>query len=192
MVLKKIMYISMVWFVSSHTFFKVYVTPVHDIRSVLIDLIEHEQVAIHSAQFLITDMLVVTALQRAIERGVHVDMVVDQGVFGKYGKGKELEKIGVHITIFEPTSGGMYPPIMHNKMWVFEQNDSLGSVHSVAVTGSYNPTVNAAKHNFENIAVFDDADAVNQYRMAIEQLHSLIAGRVVDTLWEEEQEHFEA
>lgn len=169
-----------------------YFTPVHDIRSVLIDLIDHEQSAIHAAQFLITDMLVVTALQRAIDRGVQVDMIVDQGVFGKYGKGKELEKIGVQMTVFEPTSGGMYPPIMHNKMWVFEENDSLGAVQSVAVTGSYNPTVNAAKHNFENIAVFDDADVVHAYRSAIEQLHTLIAGRVFDAVWEEPQEPFEA
>lgn len=130
---------------------KMYSSMRHDLRRILLGLIEHERAAILAAQFLITDEAFVHALRNVVERGVPVEMVVDKACFSKWGKGKALQDAGVVLHVYDGKENG----IMHEKVWIFHENESLDPEKAVKILahGSYNPTLNASKKNLEMLHV---------------------------------------
>lgn len=143
---------------------EVYFSPRDNISGKLIDRIKHEHESIKAAVFLLTDKPIAQELGKAQQRGVKVEVVVDAQTAGSnYGKVDLLHDYKVPVYVYD----GGQESIMHHKFWIFG-NNKYGK--KVVVTGSFNPTRRANRHNHENIVVLDEQGFAGGYEQEFELL----------------------
>ncbi|WP_157974409.1 phospholipase D-like domain-containing protein [Lewinella sp. IMCC34183] len=99
-----------------------------------------------------TDVELVNLLTDKAQTGVKVDLVLAKNSHNEEVDFSALEAAGGSVTWITTKGYGL----MHNKFCVVDEQ--------VAITGSYNWTVNAKRNNGENILVTADPVVVKQYR----------------------------
>ena len=122
-----------------------YFTPGDDVARVIADRIAAARHTVQVQAYLFTNRRIATALARAAQRGVAVDLVGDakQQESGGLPVLKGLDRAGVRIWLH-----GEYAAF-HNKVVLVD----AGTPSPVVVTGSYNFTQAAQDRNAENIVV---------------------------------------
>lgn len=147
--------------------------PDDDISGALQELIAQEHHAIRVAMYMFTDHAIAKSLIAAYERGVTVEVIVDQScVDGEYKAISLLRDARIPLYVYQPKKKGrMGPEIMHNKFTLFSANRS----HlPLVVTGSSNAT-QASKNHCENVALLKDTDAIVRYQHYFENLKTKCA-----------------
>ena len=112
--------------------------------------------------FTITDDRLAAEILDAHRRGVTVRIVSDNDK--AYDRGSDVMRLaheGVEVCVDESDHH------MHHKFALFD-NDRV-------LTGSYNWTRSAARHNRENVLVSDDLSLVRQYQAAFDDLWQLLS-----------------
>jgi len=122
--------------------------------------------AVHSLEicvFTITHDVLANAILRAYRRGVTVRILSDnKKAFDEGSDIFHLSEQGVPVRMDDS------PDHMHHKFALFDRR--------VVVTGSYNWTLSASRHNRENIAVSDDQRLVAPYAAEFERLWETYGG----------------
>lgn len=136
--------------------------------------IEAEKKSIHGAMYMFTDKKVAQALVNAKNRGVTIQLIIDQISMTSYGKGKFLQEQGISIMVHRTQEFNPYTmALMHHKYFVFGCNKNNAPL---VWTGSWNCTLRATQHNQENVLILDDASVVasylNNFKISYEQLMS--------------------
>jgi phosphatidylserine/phosphatidylglycerophosphate/cardiolipin synthase-like enzyme len=110
--------------------------------------------------FTITDNEISAALRKAFERNVHVRILTDNDKAEDLGSDvRDLSRAGISVA-FDSS-----PHHMHHKFAIFDQSKLL--------TGSYNWTRSAARHNEENIVLMDDRRLVEVFQQEFDRLWTL-------------------
>jgi cardiolipin hydrolase len=123
----------------------------------IVRLLDEARASVDVCVFTITDDRIAAALRGAHGRGVRVRLVTDDEK--SQDRGSEIMRLqddGIAV------AWDRGPEHMHHKFAVFDDG--------VLLTGSYNWTVAAAKHNEENIVVSDDRRLVAAFRDEFERL----------------------
>lgn len=104
-----------------------------------------------------TDSEIISLLEKKVEEGVSVDLILAENEHNDAAKYATLREAGAEV-LFVPARGY---GTMHHKFCVIDEE--------VVITGSYNWTVNARKNNNENILIHKDQstaiDYLNQFHM---------------------------
>jgi phosphatidylserine/phosphatidylglycerophosphate/cardiolipin synthase-like enzyme len=122
-----------------------YFTPGDDVARVIAERIAAARHTVQVQAYLFTNRRIATALAKAAQRGVAVDLIGDarQQEAGGLPVLKQLDRAGVRIWLH-----GEYAAF-HNKVVLID----AGTPACVVVTGSYNFTQAAQEKNAENIVV---------------------------------------
>lgn len=148
---------------------QVFFTPQDDITQLLITMIEAEKKSIDGAMYMFTDKKVAQAIIQAKERGVQVQLVLDQISMASCGKGRFLQEHGVSIVVHRTEDFNPYSmALMHHKFFIFGCNREQ---KAWLWTGSWNCTLRATQHNDENVLIIDDVQVIDTYRNYFIQLH---------------------
>lgn len=134
-----------------------------NVRDLLINLINHEQLAIKMAIFYLSDPHIMQALIKARQRHVLVDVIADQHSITKSTliHLEQCASNNITLHIFKaPTTKGP-APLMHNKFCIFECNFDH---RPLLWTGSFNFTILAQRRNQENVIILSDPLIMEQYR----------------------------
>lgn len=149
-------------FHSSYSYICSYFSPDEGVADVFISYINTEQKSIRIACYLLTHLQIAKALIRAVERGVLVELVIDQTSLDSSGVHKLLGA-GIPIFVYVPPMerdarkpGHRRNILMHNKFCIFESQGLLW-------TGSFNFTLTAAEANQENVVILDDPATVRRF-----------------------------
>lgn len=149
-------------FQSSYSYICSYFSPDEGVADVFITHINSEHKSIRIACYLLTHMQIAKALVHALQRGVSVELVIDQTSLDS-GAIHKLLSAGAPIFVYVPPAGldGRRPGhrrniLMHNKFCLFESQQILW-------TGSFNFTLTAAEANQENVIVTDDPETVRRF-----------------------------
>jgi phosphatidylserine/phosphatidylglycerophosphate/cardiolipin synthase-like enzyme len=138
--------------------------PKHDVKNHLIKYIEQESQAVYCAMYVLSDKQIAQALVDAYERGVKIDLILDQYSWTtSFGKGRYLRDHGISFLVFAPDNFAYIKTLMHAKMFVF-----VGQ--GVAWSGSYNCTRTASTKNLELVTVTDEKNVIESF---IEFFHLL-------------------
>jgi phosphatidylserine/phosphatidylglycerophosphate/cardiolipin synthase-like enzyme len=141
----------------------VYFTPRDDIKTKLIELIDHETKSIDCAMYMFTEKSIAQSMLEAFLRGVKVRLVLDPiSMDVKYGKGLFLKNNGVYVCTYDPSLRNFFEPIMHHKFIIFGFNKLYQK--SLVSTGSYNCTASASRTHEENVILIDDVKAIQEYQ----------------------------
>lgn len=127
-----------------------------DVVSILQGLIEHEKKSIRAAVFVFTEPHIAQALIAAKQRGVEVNIVVDQHYSSNTReKITLLQSHGIPVYVYEKKFS-----TFHDKFFIFECNffDK-----PLVWTGSANITTSGLKRNEENVVVCNFKDFVEKY-----------------------------
>jgi phosphatidylserine/phosphatidylglycerophosphate/cardiolipin synthase-like enzyme len=122
-----------------------YFTPGDDVARVIAERIANAHETVQVQAYLFTDRRIATALAKAAQRGLAVDLVGDakQQEAGGLPVLKQLDRAGVRIWL-----QGDYAAF-HNKVVLIDAQ----SASPVVITGSYNFTRAAQEKNAENVVV---------------------------------------
>lgn len=147
---------------------EVYFSPDEQVAERLIELIDQEQVSIRSAVYCLMYAEIAKALQRASQRGVAVEVIVDPFSVKTRSPLQGMERKGVSIYVWDPemlprSDRATYrPPLMHDKFCVFGD-------HTVW-TGSYNFTRQASLANRENVVILHDSAIARRYLIEYQKI----------------------
>lgn len=142
----------------------VYFSPRHDVREQIIKRIDGAKTSIDIAVFAFTSDSITRALSAARKRGVAIRVIRDKKPLSEeLDKTPALKKARIEVAVF-PSVG-----MMHHKFAVFDKK--------ALVTGSYNWTESAERHNFENTLFIDDVEIVNAYRDEFEKMWQICVER---------------
>jgi len=154
---------------------EVYFSPQDHPKNKLIEMINEATERVYVAVYMITDKDISQALITAKNKGVDVQVVTDKITMeSSFGKGKALQKSGVNIRVFNPSTSPQavylakkvpHLPIMHHKFALFD--------HKKLWTGSFNWTRSANLQNQENVLVTDDKDIYERYDSCFKKLKEL-------------------
>jgi len=103
------------------------------------------------------------ALEEAVERGVHVRLVVDGNKYHESRATQELlasGTIGFRLAYGRQGRGSK----MHHKFVILD--------HQTVLTGSYNWTLESEDENYENLVILEEARAAEAYRREFDALWS--------------------
>lgn len=129
----------------------VYTSPGDDCWQRIVSLFDSCHRAADVCVFTITDDRIADAMITARDRGVAVRVISDDDKASDRGSDiTRLSEAGVAVRVDSS------PHHMHHKFAVFDD--------TVALTGSYNWTRSAARHNRENLLVTDEKAVVGAYR----------------------------
>lgn len=137
-------------------------SPCDNLCAVLEYLIEQEKKRIRVAMFTFTNKKIATALIKARQKGVVVEVIIDAScLYNKYTKIDLLHTANVALCIYNAQRAKRSQPgIMHNKFVLFDENIMHGPV---LWTGSFNFTGNANDCNEENVVVLSDAALIKKF-----------------------------
>jgi len=136
---------------------EVYFSPGPEPERALTRLMDQAQATIHIALYYFTDRDLAQALVRAFERGVKVQVLLDEEQrTAKYSKSRYLAGKGIEVRYY----GG--EGIFHHKFMVV---DGL-----VVATGSYNWMASAGERNEENLIVIHDPQTARLYEREWQRL----------------------
>jgi len=150
---------------------EVHFSPGDECRMTIIRLIKRAKHSIDICVFTITDDRLSEQIKAAHDSGVKVRIVSDNDKADDRGSDiYNLAQAGVEVCVDESDAH------MHHKFAIFDANTVL--------TGSYNWTRSAARHNRENLVVSDDQKLVAPYQQNFDDLwrvlsngHRLTPGR---------------
>ena len=151
---------------------EVYFSPDDDVRQKLIDRIDAEQEALYLAIYSFTERDIAQAIERAVDRGVRVEIVADASFLSdRYTKIADLYQKGVQVYIYDPKknkkASARYNNIMHNKFMIFARNSDD---RQLVWTGSFNFTKSACINNQENVVLLYDPVLARRFKHKFEQL----------------------
>jgi phosphatidylserine/phosphatidylglycerophosphate/cardiolipin synthase-like enzyme len=143
-------------------------TTVHDIRSILLKMLNDSKESIAISAFSLTDKDIANALIAAQKRGVDVSVIMDSGKMKeRYSKSQTLLNNDIPVWCYDC---GLRPgykkkdwaePLMHHKCMVIDD---------VVITGSANATKAAQNDNIENINILRDPHTVEEHRQEFTRL----------------------
>jgi phosphatidylserine/phosphatidylglycerophosphate/cardiolipin synthase-like enzyme len=150
------------------------------IMPALVRLIRNESVAIDFAMYTFTYPVITEELQKAAERGVRVNCVLDN--FSQQAHKSQTKELVSNLTMDIMQYNPEKCEIMHDKFWIFSQNWSMpvrivtagivyeiqkgDTVQPLLFAGSCNTTCRAADENMEHMSLRSDPneiEAVRQY-----------------------------
>lgn len=132
---------------------EVHFSPAENLEQIDLDLIAAARTRIDMAAFFLTDRAVADALVAAARRGVAVRLVVDGSEKQAYDR---LSPLGASVRR-KPEK-----PIMHMKAYVVDGH--------LVRTGSANFSVNALKHQDNDLIILRDAQAAARYGAQFERI----------------------
>ena len=143
--------------------YQIYFSPDDALADRLIDLIDEEDKSIFAAVYCLMHPGIVKALQRAKERGVEVEVLVDPFSVKARSPLKRLVQSGVTVFVWDPLSKNHQESskkssrrsLMHDKFCLFGRG--------IVWTGSFNFTREAHFSNCENAIVLRDLEAYQRY-----------------------------
>lgn len=136
--------------------FSVVFCPYENCENALVELIDSANESIHFAIYSFTNPAIKDALKRAIDRGVVV-----KGLLEKEGVTDDYSLFYMNL---QGVSIDFCSRRIHTKTWVIDGK--------YALTGSFNPSVNAVMYNYENILSIKDPIVVKFYDAFISELYS--------------------
>jgi phosphatidylserine/phosphatidylglycerophosphate/cardiolipin synthase-like enzyme len=117
---------------------------------IVVEQIVAAKTSVYTQAYGFTSKPIENALIDAFRRGVHVEVILDKSNLAqKYSGLGVLQEAGVPTTIDSAHA------IAHNKIVVVDE--------AVVLTGSFNLTVAAQKHNAENLLVLHDPELAALY-----------------------------
>jgi phosphatidylserine/phosphatidylglycerophosphate/cardiolipin synthase-like enzyme len=147
-------------------------TSTHCVRSVLAELIDQAETSILIAAFTLTDPDIMQRLQKAHTSGIVVEIITDQAnMHERYSKTKNLAQMNIPVYYYKaelnpnPQQKNSRFARMHHKFLIIDKK--------IGVTGSTNYTKTGQKDSIENIMVFRDKNAVDDYVQEFEHLKKL-------------------
>ncbi len=135
---------------------RVLFTPGDDIGAVILQSIRSATNQIFVQAYSFTHKSIARALQDAARRGVAVSILADREQFERGASFllRDLRQAGIDVRL-DGEHGAA-----HNKIIVVDAETN----HAIVITGSYNFTQAAQKHNAENVVIIDhDAELVSAY-----------------------------
>lgn len=157
------------------SYMQAFFSPDDDLESLLVQLINAEQLSIKAAIFSFTNGDIAQALVNAYRRGVEIEIVTDICCLkDKFNKIEMLKKAGIKILIYNPRNTSIFNNIMHNKFVLFAKN--IGG-KALLWTGSFNFTKSAKMYNQENIIVVDEIYLIEKYRKQFVILKQRVRGK---------------
>jgi phosphatidylserine/phosphatidylglycerophosphate/cardiolipin synthase-like enzyme len=115
--------------------------------------------SVDAALYRLTHPPLARALAEASTRGLQIRLVLDRGKFEETRRTREL--LANHKLPFRLLSGRQAPDAkMHHKFAIIDGRTAL--------TGSYNWTTESEDHNFDNLVVLRDTDAIEEYAREFE------------------------
>lgn len=136
---------------------RVYTSPGDDCWQRIVGLFASCRRAADVCVFTITDDRIADAMIEARRRGVALRVISDDDKATDRGSDiVRLSEAGVSVRVDRS------PHHMHHKFAVFDD--------ATALTGSYNWTRSAAKHNRENVLITDEKSVVGAYRQCFAEL----------------------
>ncbi len=141
---------------------QVYFSPGDDCPQIIINQLERASRSIDICVFTITDNRIADAIRDAFVRGIAVRIISDNDKSLDLGSDIErLMGLGISIRIDQTKHH------MHHKYAVFDQKTTL--------TGSYNWTRSADKHNDENFLITSESEINRAYSGHFERLWNALA-----------------
>lgn len=138
-------------------FNRVFFSPGTDIKNEIKYLLDHAEDTVDLCIFTITDNELAGKIKACKNRGVKVRIITDDEKTGDNGSEIfKLYKAGIPIK----TDQSRYH--MHNKFGIIDNR--------IAITGSFNWTYTATKHNQENLLATSKFEIVKQYNKEFERL----------------------
>jgi phospholipase D len=144
-------------------------TTVHNIPSIILELINQAQESINVEAFSLTDMRIAEALIAAHKRGVQVSVILDEGrMKERHSKSQKLINNGICVMCYDCSLRPDYKkkdwsePLMHHKCMQFDDK--------WVITGSANLTKAAGSDNMETITLLKDPLVIEEHRQEFERL----------------------
>lgn len=124
-------------------------------------LLQEARVSVDAALYRITNPRLVRALGEAHDRGLRIRLLVDRNKYQQTTATRELlnESALPFQAIYGRKEKGSK---LHHKFAVLD--------HHIALTGSYNWTVDSEERNFDHMLVLRDPDLVSAYQQEFERL----------------------
>ena len=124
-------------------------TPSESCEPQIVRVIDQADRSIRVQAYYLTSLPIIHALQRAEERGVDVEAVLDKVNEKKYSGATLLAAKGVPVFI------DRQPAIAHNKLIIIDEQ--------IVVGGSFNYTASAEKRNVENVTFMKSKGLARQF-----------------------------
>jgi len=124
-------------------------------------LIDAARKSVDAVTFTFSSKLLADALVRAHQRGVKVRFLMDVNMGRTAGLVKYLFSYGVPVKL---GGGRNEKGALHDKFLILDGE--------ILQTGSFNWTVNASKHSFENMIFVSDSGAVSAYQATYDWLYA--------------------
>jgi phospholipase D len=138
---------------------KVLFSPNGGIRSQIIDRINYSKSAIDVAMYSFTSEDIAQAIVNALNRGVRIRVIMDlEQSSNSHNEFNFLNNSGIPVRLLSGVGLG----IMHDKFAVFDGKELL--------TGSYNWTTNAERHNHEDVIFLKDKKVIAGFEQEFERL----------------------
>lgn len=139
---------------------EVYFSPNGGCTAAVVREIAAAKESIEVQAYSFTSIPIARALAQAEERGVRVEAILDKSNRGHYSMADYLAHHGIETRIDAAHA------IAHNKVMIIDG--------AVVITGSFNFTAAAEKHNAENLLVLRDRELAGQYlrNWKLHALHS--------------------
>lgn len=145
--------------INKHAFHfnQVYFSPGNEIKDEIRSLLDHAETSIDLCIFTITDNELAGSIKACQKRGLKVRIITDDEKTDDSGSEiYKLYKAGIPLK----TDHSRYH--MHNKFGIIDNR--------IAITGSFNWTYTATKHNQENLLATSKFEIVKQYNDEFERL----------------------
>ena len=141
----------------SFHFNNVYFSPGHEIKATILKLLHEAHTSVDLCIFTITDKELAKEVIACHRRNIKVRIITDDEKVNAAGSEiTDMEHAGIPIKI----DHSHYH--MHNKFGIIDNR--------IAITGSFNWTYTATKHNQENLLATSKYDIVKQYHTEFERL----------------------
>jgi cardiolipin hydrolase len=141
----------------SFRFNNVYFSPGGEIKEIISKLLRDAHSSVDLCVFTITDRELTSLIIACKNRGLRVRLITDDEKVKDYGSEIDiLKQAGIPIKI----DHSKYH--MHNKFGIIDNR--------IAITGSFNWTYTATKHNQENLLATSKFEIIKQYRDEFERL----------------------
>lgn len=145
--------------INEHAFHfnRVYFSPGNEIKNEIQFLLDHAHTSVDLCIFTITDNELAGKIKGCKNRGLKVRIITDDEKVSD--NGSEIQKLA-QAGIPVKTDQSRY--YMHNKFGIID--------NKIAITGSFNWTYTATKHNQENLLATSKYEIVKQYTQEFERL----------------------
>jgi len=141
----------------SFRFNEVFFSPGNEIKNEIIKLLGDSTSTVDLCVFTITDEELANQIIACYKRGVKVRIITDDEKINDRGSEIfDFERVGIPVK----TDNSQYH--MHNKFGIIDNR--------IAITGSFNWTYTATKHNQENLLATSKFEIVKQYSQEFERL----------------------